>query len=377
MFGISIIWNSISGFFTGNSRQVNYSKEPKLIDGLTTKEPTSVTSFTTDEVSVSSQSTTSQSSSSWRGFLGWITNVGRSIAQIITAPFRAIFKNIEELRLEEALEEARTRGGVDANNNEALTAYHQTLEGEYFQYHPPSDPNSNLPAVVVVYGNRQEFDQDCGPTRLVRELIRQGHPVLALRPGFASSTALYRYCLSSDHSEHLEHRYAVNSTLIEDFTNHRGLFSNLDDREFIYCGYSLGGGTGIRYTHENPNNNFIAAVNIAPVHHQSCLTALGVAEIRRPNISGPVMTCYNGDPGILQGSPPEHRPGDYTRYFPHTHCEIDEAAVHSAVNFIQRIASEQPQQQIPTQPISPSEPTVIPSYTPNKAPQPTLALAQA
>ena len=274
----------------------------------------------------------------------WVVNLGRGLVNGIKQPFCRAFNFVQGCRVRNHLESIADERG---NDDQSLRTFHASHEFDLanpdneralFRYYRS---NSDKPAVILVLGNSQNFDEDAGINRLAQRLHQDGHPVLALRAGNVLRGLSYGLHLSSNPGQNVCYRYESNRQIIDDLRQRRGIFSDLRSSGCVLGGYSLGAGTVVRYTHEQNSNNGIPIIAGVCMDGIDDPLELGIAERRRPKINGPVINIHQNNSYCLNGEPhDDSRHGDVTLCFSNeTHNSIDERAVEPAYNFLRRVVS--------------------------------------
>ena len=163
-------------------------------------------------------------------FIQGVVSIARNIWSVIREfnPFTQAFNLSERMRIRGPVQEVQNRNGLSMEDYQKSIQYipGQNNERAVFRYFPPpSDSNKDL--IILVLGNTQTFDTDCGINTLAERFHQAGHPVLVLRTGDAEQSLRYRFG-SSDPSLHTEVVYAHGRNIINAARNREGLFSGID-----------------------------------------------------------------------------------------------------------------------------------------------------
>ncbi len=220
----------------------------------------------------------------WTRLVQSVVNTGRRAWRVMREfnPFTQAFNLCEDMRVRSYVQEAQNRNGLGTEEYHRSLQYTsgQNNENALFRYH---HSNSNKDLIVLVLGNSQTFDTDCGINTLAERFHRAGHSVIVLRTGQAAHSLRNRFFLSNDFRLHTDVVYAHDRNIINDIRNRTGIFSGLRSQQAHLIGFSFGGGTVINYTNETCNESGL------PIRSVACIdpVRLGHYHLAQPEIRTP------------------------------------------------------------------------------------------
>ncbi len=297
----AVAGNLITGF--GQSiRRLFASFIPSLDEAVPAND---TDSFSTEQ---KTEEAVQETPSLWTRLSQSVINGGRKIWGAIREynPFSQAFNLIERYRIKNSVKAAENRNDLNTEDYHRSIQYNpgQNNDNAIFRYYPS---NSNQDAVVLILGNTQTHDSNCGINTLAERFHQAGHPVIVLRTGDAAQSLRNRFFLSNDFNLHTEVVYAHSRNVINDIRNRTGIFSNLGSQRVHLIGHSFGGGTSIRYTNEPGNNTGLPVASVSttdPVmlgHYH-----LANPERRLPgngNTPTPYLHFYQDNSYFINGEP--------------------------------------------------------------------------